>query len=377
MLAAILVGPRQIQLEEVENPRCGLHSMLLRIKAASICGSDFKRYRSTENKTFPKVILGHEMTGEIIDKGENVSHFGVGERVVVQPALSCGKCQLCQGGRDNICPSGGMRGTIAPGGFAEYLVIDEGDAYRLPDSIGYAEGTQIQTLATVYHAQKRLQLEARQSVLIIGLGATGFLHTQLAKATGAMPVVVVDPFPWKLELAKELGADFAIRASDENALEQVREATQGKGPDAVIEAVGIPSTVALAIETVSRGGKVLMFGSGHRPLTGFDPFLIYSKEILIIGTRSACRADWLPSIDWVKTGRIRLGPLVTHRVSLQDVQKGFALMEDGIEGVIRVVLSADGGESSNASLSLGNLPRSSGNAGGNLIAETSACPRTN
>jgi L-iditol 2-dehydrogenase len=345
MLAAILAGPRNIQLEEVEDPQWGPHTMLLRIKATSICGSDLKRYRSTDNKTFPRVILGHEMTGEIIDKGEDVTQFGIGDRVVVQPAISCGKCQLCQGGRDNICPAGGMRGTIAPGGFAEYIVIDESEAYRLPDSIDYSEGTQIQTLATVYHSQKRLQLEAGQSVLIIGLGATGLLHTQLAKATGAMPIVVVDPFPWKLKLAKQLGADVAIRVSDESALDQIREATGGKGPDAVIEAVGIPSTVALAIETVSRGGKVLMFGSGHSPLTGFDPFLIYTKEILMIGTRSASRADWLPSIQLVETERIGLKPLVTHRVALQDIKKGFALMDDGIEGVIRVVVSADGGES--------------------------------
>jgi len=160
-----------------------------------------------------------------------------------------------------------------------------------------------------------------------------------------MPIVAVDPFPWKLELARQLGADLGICVSDESASEQIREATRGKGPDAVIEAVGIPSTVALAIETVGRGGKVLMFGSGHNPLTGFDPFLIYYKEILMIGTRSASKADWPPTIHLVETGRIGLKPLVTHRVALQDIKKGFSLMDDGIEGVIRVVVSADGGES--------------------------------
>jgi len=336
MLAALLVGPRKIQLEDIEKPSCGQRTMLLGMKAAAICGTDLQIYRNA-NVTLPR-IPGHETTGVVVDKGEDVTKFGIGDRVVLDAVTFCGRCQFCCAGKEYLCPTGGLRGRDIDGGFAEYLVVDEGDAFRLADTLSYTEATQIQTLSTVYHAQKRLHLEPGQSVLVVGLGVTGFLHVQLAKVSGATPIVVVDPFPWKLELAKELGADVAIRVPDDRAVARIREATRGHGPDAVIEAVGIPSTVALSIEAVAPGGKVLMFGIGHDPLTGFDPYLIYYKEINIIGTRAASRADWQPAINLVESGNIALKPLITHQLPLQEAQKAFALMDEGAPGLIRVVV---------------------------------------
>ena len=337
MLAAPLVGPRKIQIEDIEAPRCSQRTVLINLQATAICGSDIKYYRTAANISLPRV-LGHEMTGVVIDKGEDVRKLNIGERVVVQPALSCGACQLCYEGRDNICLAGGLRGITVDGGFAEYIVVDERDAFRLPDAIDYAEGTQIQTLSTVYHAQKRLKLGPGQSVLVIGLGATGLLHIQLAKASGATPVLGVDLSPQKLELAKELGADVTICMPDDRALEKIRKATGGHGPDAVIEAVGTPPTIALGIEAVAPGGKMLMFGSCPDPLTGFDPLLIYSKEITIIGTRAACRADWQSCIELVRSGSVALKPLITHRMAFQDIKKAFALMDEGSAELIRIVV---------------------------------------
>lgn len=336
MLAALLVGPRKIQLEEIEVPSCGQRTMLLGMKATAICGSDINTYRNAE-VALPR-ILGHETAGIVVDKGEDVTKFKIGDRVVVNPVVSCGMCQLCYEGREHLCLAGGLRGRDVSGGFTEYMVVGEGDAFRLPDTLPYTEATQLQTLSTVYHAQKRLQLEPGQSVLVIGLGVTGLLHVQLAKLSGATPIVVADPFPWKLELAEELGADVAIRMPDDSAVAQIRDAIRGHGPDAVIEAVGIPSTVALSIEAVAPGGKVLMFGIGHAPITGFDPYLIYYKEINIIGTRAASRADWQPAINLVESGSILLKPLITHQVAFQDIKEAFALMDEGAPGLIRVVV---------------------------------------
>lgn len=337
MLAAPLVGPRKIQIEDIEAPSCSQRTVLINMKATAICGSDIKYYRTAANISLPRV-LGHEMTGVVIDKGGDVRKLNIGERVIVQPALSCGACQLCYEGRDNICLAGGLRGITVDGGFAEYIVVDERDAFRLPDTTDYAEGTQIQTLATVCHAQSRLQLEPGQSVLVIGLGATGLLHVQLAKASGATPILGVDLSPQKLEIAKELGVDVTICMPDDSALEKIRDATRGHGPSSVIEAVGIPSTVALSIEAVAPGGKVLMFGSCPEPLSGFDPLLIYYKEINIIGTRSASRGDWQSSIDLVESGNIMLKPLITHRMAFQDIEKAFALMDEGSAELIRIVI---------------------------------------
>ena len=341
MLAAPVVGPRKIQLKEVENPSCGPRFILVGVKATGICGSDLKFYRTNEDVTVPR-ILGHEISGVVADKGEEVTRFDIGDRVVVNPMYSCGMCQLCYEGRDSICPAGGLMGRDVDGGFAEYMAVDEQYAFKLPDSLPYAEATQIQTLTTVYHGQKRLQIEPGKSALVIGLGATGFLHAQLAKASGATPLVVLDPFPWKLELAKELGADVAIRTSAKNVIAQIRDATRGYGPDAVIEAVGIPSTVALSVEAVAPGGKVLLFGNSHDPLSGFDSFTIYFKEINLIGTRASNKGDWQPVINLVESGKITLKPLITHQLAFQDVKKGFALMDEGAPGLIRAVVLGEG-----------------------------------
>jgi len=337
MLAALLVGPRKIQLEEIEKPGCGQRTMLLGMKATAICGSDINNYRNPRSEALP-IVMGHETTGIVIDKGAEITKFEIGERVVVQPTLSCGTCQLCSEGRDNICLASRVIGQTIQGGFAEYMEVHEENVFKLPDAIDYTAGTQIQTLSSVYHAQKLLQLKPGQSVLVIGLGATGLLHVQLAKASGATPIVGLDLSPVKLELAKELGADTTIHMPDDTALTQIKDTTRSQGPDVVIEAVGIPSTVALSIEAVAPGGKVLMFGSGHDPLTGFDPFLIYRKEINIIGSRAASKSDWQPSINLVESGSIALKPLITHQVAFRDVKKAFALMDEGAPELIRVVV---------------------------------------
>lgn len=338
MLAAFLVGPRQIQLKDIKKPNCGPSKILLSMKATAICGSDIKQYRAPKGEALP-LVMGHEATGTVIEKGQDVKKFEVGDRVVVQPSLFCSTCLLCSEGRDNICLKGDMiGGHRAQGGFAEYLAVDEENAFRLPSNIGYIEGTQIQTLATVYHSQRRLQLKPGQGVLVIGLGATGLLHVQLARASGATPIIGVDLSPKKVALAKELGADISFCLPDDSALIKIKNATRGDGPQTVIEAVGIASTVALSIESVAPGGKVLMFGSGSDPLTGFDPFLIYYKEISIIGTRSASKADWQPSIDLVESGHVILKSLITHQVALKDVKKAFALMDEGAPGLIRIAV---------------------------------------
>jgi 2-desacetyl-2-hydroxyethyl bacteriochlorophyllide A dehydrogenase len=336
MLAAQLVGPRQIKMAEVPKPVCGKNSVLVKIKYTAICGTDLHTWRDA-NVALPR-IMGHEIVGVIAEKGALVTKHQVGERVVLNQSYACGECDLCDEAKAYLCKRGGLLGRDADGGYTEYIVVSEPDAFKIPDSVPFAEATQIQTLSTVYHGQKRLQMESGRSAMVVGMGVTGFLHLQLAKATGATPVIAVDTFPWKLELAKRLGADEVLQVPDEKAVEKITALTGGKGPHAVIEAVGIPPTVSLAIQSVAPGGKVLMFGIGHQPLTGFDPYAIYFKEINLIGCRASGRADWPPSIALVKSGAINLKPLVTHIMPLTETAKGFELMDKNAQGLIRVAI---------------------------------------
>jgi len=336
MLAAQLVAPHTIKINEVDKPSCGKDSILIKIKFTAICGTDLHTYRDA-NVDLPRT-LGHETSGIVVDKGENVTRVEIGDRVVVDPVYSCGQCQLCSEGKSFLCAKGGLLGRESDGGFAEYVIVNEANAFKITDALSFAEATQIQTLSTVYHSQKRLHVEPGKSIMIVGMGVAGLLHVQLAKASGATPIVAVDIFQSKLDLAKKLGADVAIKVPDDNAVDKIRNAIRGRGPDAVIEAVGIPSTVSLSMESVAPGGKVLMFGIGHQPLTGWDPYMIYFKETNIVGTRAASHIDWQPSIDLVENGSINLKPLITHQLPLQEVQKAFTLMDEGDEGLIRVAV---------------------------------------
>lgn len=336
MLAAQLVAPRTIKINEVDKPSCEKDSILIKVKFTAICGTDLHTYRDA-NVDLPRTP-GHETTGIVVDRGENVTGVEIGDRVVVDPVYFCGHCQLCSESKSCLCAKGGLLGRESDGAFAEYVVVNETNVFKIPDGISFAEATQIQTLSTVYHSQKRLHVEPGKSIMIVGMGVTGLLHVQLAKASGASPIVAVDTFQSKLELAKRFGADVAIKVPDDSAIDKIRNATRGKGPSAVIEAVGIPPTVSLSMESVAPGGKVLLFGVGHQPLTGWDPYMIYFKELNIIGTRAASNVDWQPSIDLVENGSINLKPLVTHILPLQEARRAFALMDEGAEGVIRIVV---------------------------------------
>jgi L-iditol 2-dehydrogenase len=223
-------------------------------------------------------------------------------------------------------------------------LADEADVFKIPDAISFAEATQIQTFSTVYHSQKRLRIEPGTSVMVLGLGVSGFLHLQLAKASGATPIIAAGRSAWKLELAKKLGVAEIVKMPDDNAIDKIRNLTGGLGPDAVIEAAGTSETMIQSIETVAPGGKVLSFGAGHQLLTRFDPYLIYLKEINIIGSRAASRADWQPAINLVKSGNINLKPLVTHILPLREIQKAFALMDEKAPGLIRIAIEMPEGE---------------------------------
>jgi L-iditol 2-dehydrogenase len=336
LLAAKLVGQRKIELRDTKVPAFDPDSVLVKVKYTAICGTDMHIYR--EAKVNLPRIMGHEITGIIHDKGQKVTGVDIGDRVVVNPVYSCGKCLLCQEGKEYLCHQGGLRGRDADGGFAEYIAVKESDVFKIPDGIELAEATQIQTLSTVYHGQKRLQIKPGKCVMIVGMGITGFLHLQMAKASGATPIIAVINSKWKTELAKRLGADEVISIQDGNAAEKIKNATGMLGPDLVIEAVGIPSMVALSVESVASGGKVLLFGTGNQPLTGVNPYLLYYKEVDLINSRAASRIDWPPAINLVKSGQINLKPLVTHVIPLREIQNAFVMVDGRTSEVIRAVI---------------------------------------
>lgn len=324
MKATVLYAPFDLRIEEVEKPKPESGEVLLKVRASGIRGTDVSIYAGKQKVTYP-LIIGHEFAGQIAEVGEGVTRVKTGDRVVSDAVFSCGKCYLCQKGRRNLCVEGGIYGREKDGSYAEYIVVPEIACFKIPDNIPFEEATIIEMLATIYRGQKWIPINPGESVLIIGQGAAGLLNTQLAKVSGATPLIVSDFFQWKLELAKKFGADYIIDAKKENVLKKTMELTEGCGADIVIEAVGNPDTVKLSFEAVRPGGKILLFGITTKPVDGLNSSLFYFKEITAIGTRGLVGDEFKPLIKLVASGAINLTPLNMDQYTLDQLKSALDL----------------------------------------------------
>jgi|YelNatPaOPRAMG01_1025707.scaffolds.fasta_scaffold01744_4 L-iditol 2-dehydrogenase len=338
MKAAVLHGPHNLIVEEVEKPKAKAGEVLVKVKATGICGTDVETYHGKYHVKYP-LIMGHEAAGEVAEVGENVKKVRVGDRVVIDPIFHCGKCYLCLMGKKNLCINGGLLGRdVGSGAYAEYTVIPEHMVFKFPEKISYEEATAIQLLTTVYHGQKRIRIMPSDSVAVLGIGAAGLLHTRLAKLSGANPIIAVSRSSWKLELAKKYGADIVVNSKKEDPVKSILNHTNGRGADVIIEAAGAAETLKQAIEAVRPGGTILSFGVLTEHVSKINFFPIYFKEISIVGSRASTGEEFEPSIELVAIGAIDLKPLITHIFSLEKISEGFELLDKSPGTVLRAII---------------------------------------
>jgi len=334
MKAMVLRAPSDLALDDVALPPVPAGHVLVRITHSGLCGTDLKIYKGAIPARYP-LIMGHEMVGEVAG-GETHS----GERVIIDPVLYCGNCFHCKIGQTNLCPAGGLIGRETNGGFAEYAAVPASHVFRLPDSIDSADAPLIQVATTCLHAQQLASVSAGESVAVIGLGVSGQLHVQLASARGACKVIGISRSKFKNELARQMGADFVIE-SGPSAVARVLEETEGRGADVVIESTGVMASIADAIRMVRSGGRILLFGITSAT-TGELPFYdLYFKELTLINNRAATAQDFPAMIDLVARGAVRLGPLVTHRMALDELGAALGMVEDGGEQRLKIILQHD------------------------------------
>jgi 2-desacetyl-2-hydroxyethyl bacteriochlorophyllide A dehydrogenase len=236
MKAMVLSAPNELALGEVARPAIGPGQVLVRVMYSGICGTDYKIYSGAIPVRYPR-IMGHEMIGEVVEAGAGAI-VRPGDRAIIDPELYCGACFHCRIGQTHLCPKGLLLGRDANGGFAEYVVAPATHVFPLPQSIDNQTAPLIQVLTTCLHAQRQIHIFPGEAVAVLGLGVTGQLHVQLAKARGASPVIGITRSAEKRELALRLGADLAF-AGGEEAIRRVREATEGRGADVVIECTGM------------------------------------------------------------------------------------------------------------------------------------------
>jgi 2-desacetyl-2-hydroxyethyl bacteriochlorophyllide A dehydrogenase len=334
MKAMVLTAPGQLVLDEVARPAPAANDVLVRVTHSGICGTDYKIFKGAIPVSYPR-IMGHEMAGEVVDAGS--APFRAGDRVIVDPELYCGVCFHCRIGKTHLCPNGQLLGRDANGGFAEFLVAPRTHVFPLPDAIDRQAAPMIQVLTTCLHAQRQIDIFPGEYVVVLGLGVTGQLHVQLAKARGAT-VIGVTRSADKRAMAERLGADLTV-AGDGDAVARVREATEGRGPDVVIETTGVVQQLASAVDMTRSGGRILMFGIITAKEGALPFYDLYYKELSLINARVAKSEDYPDAIGLVQRGLVRLEPLISDVIPLGDLKTAIGMLgSDGGGQRMKIVL---------------------------------------
>ena len=327
MKAMVLTAPGELVLDEVARPTRGARDVLVRVTHSGICGTDYKIFNGSIPVRYPR-IMGHEMAGEVVDAGDTA--LGTGDRVIVDPELYCGACFHCRIGQTHLCPNGSLLGRDANGGFAEYLAAPASQVFRLPEGLDVKTAPIIQVLTTCLHAERQVDIFPGEYVVVLGLGVTGQLHVQLAKARGAT-VIGVTRSAEKRALAETLGADLTIPGGD-GAVEKVREATEGRGADVVVETTGVVSQLSAGINMTRSGGRVLMFGIITAKEGALPFYDLYFKELSLINARVAKSEDYPGAIGLVERGLVRLAPLVSDVMPLGELKAAVGMLGSDSSG---------------------------------------------
>jgi L-iditol 2-dehydrogenase len=328
MLAAFYYNNHDIRLEEIPVPSIGEDEALLKVMASGICGSDVLEWYRV-----PKAprVLGHEATGIISRVGSQVKNVKVGDRVFVSHHVPCNQCRYCQRGNHTACHT--LHTTnYYPGGFAQYIQIPKINVqfgiYKLPDTMSFEEGTFIEPLACVSRGQRLANLQKDDTLLIIGSGISGILHAQLAKFKGIENIIVADINPYRLELAKKFGAHHALNAQD-NLPKALKEINDGRLADQVIVCTGATSAAMSAMDCAENGGTILFFAVPDPTVKLQVPInQFWRNEITMRTSYGAAPNDLEDSLRYLKTGRLNVKDMITHKLSLLEAPEGFRLMTE-------------------------------------------------
>jgi L-iditol 2-dehydrogenase len=348
MRAAVYRGVNQMQVETVPVPEIGPGELLVRIATCGICGTDLKKIH-TGSHSAPR-IFGHEMAGTVVKLGPGVTQFVLGERVMVHHHVPCGTCYYCRKQTFAQCPvykNVGATAGFEPsgGGFAEYIrvmdwIVAHRGVVRIPDGVPFEQAAFIEPVNTVLKGVKLLNLAPDETVLVIGQGPIGLMHAALARRTGAR-VLTSDLYPERHAIAAKFGLHEPIHAGTENVIERVLAATEGRGADAVILAVGGDALIQTAMDAVRPGGKVMLFAQTQHGEAAFDPAAVCMDEKTLLGSYSASAAIQDEVTDLVLGGYrngFDLTQLISHRFGLEQAAKAIEVASHPTAASMKIMI---------------------------------------
>lgn len=346
--AAVLKGPRNIELEEVPKPETGVNGVLVKVEACGVCGSDIAYYQRGRADVPPPIILGHEFSGTIVELGETAKKleiFEVGDRVVAEPVMACVSCVSCKHGYPNMCERPTVLGVTVDGGMAELCNVRYDYLHKIPEGVSFEEAAFTEPLACALHAIKKLKIAPGLSGGVIGPGPIGLMVVQYLKKSGLSPVILIGTRDYRLEVGLKLGADHAINVENKNSryysedpIDRIKELTDGRGLERIFVATGSTAANQLAVEISAPRSVVVFFGgASYEPASRVSIPLWEStlgeKEFAFSWLSPFTFPDALKALQ---KKLVDVKPLLTHSYPLEDVNKAIETAEKRLDSALKV-----------------------------------------
>jgi 2-desacetyl-2-hydroxyethyl bacteriochlorophyllide A dehydrogenase len=330
-----------LRIDRISVPKLGPEDVLVEMHACGICGSDIHIvYEGVTPTTYTPITLGHEPSGEVFGIGSEVKGWKIGDRVTVNPFLTCGRCINCLSGNPQICLSRRVVGIHSEGGLAEFLKVPAKNLISLPENVPFDQGGIIvDAVATPFHAiTNRGNLKAGESVAIFGCGGLGIHGVQIAKISGASLIIGVDAIDLALDRAKKAGADEVIHPRKENPVEKIKELTGGMGVDLAVEFAGLKETIEKAVKSTRVGGRTVVVGLGPDEVNLPPPTQIVRSELSFLGSYGSTTFEIQKVVDLVSSGKLDLSDSITEKFPLEQVNQGLNHLHEKIGNPIRIVV---------------------------------------
>jgi L-iditol 2-dehydrogenase len=343
MLAFVYEGSGKLGLKEVPEPKAKNNTAVIKVEAASICGTDLRAYRFGSSKIFPPRIMGHEVVGTFTEVGSEIKGFEKGDRIQLTPALGCGQCYYCEHSSRNMCDSPKPAGFVYDGAFAEYMELpveafQQDHITKVPEHVPSVEAVLAEPIACILNAQSYLHIEKGDFVAVFGSGFIGTMHAELAYRSGASKVFMIDINDDRVQNAKKIINDLVIiNSKKENLKEVIASHTDNRGVDVAITACSVGSAQVDAMNIVAKRGRVSLFGGLPTESNGFiDSNIIHYKEVSVHGCHGSTNSQNREVLEMIAAGKIQVKPFTGNQFSLKDIERAFEMINK--EQIVKAIL---------------------------------------
>ncbi len=340
MKALVLEKYNNFVYKDFEDPQISGDEVLVKIAAASICGSDVHGMDGSTGRRIPPIVMGHEASGEIVAVGGAVTSYELGDRVTFDSTVYCGKCDFCKQGKVNLCQDRKVLGVSCGdyrmhGAFAEYLAVPARILYRVPDGVSYEKAAMVEPLSIALHAANMTDIKINDTAVVIGAGMIGLLIIQVLKISGCTKIIAVDLDQNKLDMAEKFGA-IGLK-SDENVIDAILSITNGRGADIAFEAVGINATIQTAINSVKKGGAVTLVGN-LAPEVTLPLQKVVTGQLKLQGTCNSS-GEYSDCLELIASGDVDVEAFISAVAPLSEGAEWFEKLYNGKDNLMKVILT--------------------------------------